>query len=85
MPASWKSGAPAITKVVSDWPIPATTPSDSTRCAAFAVSCWSVRPSGAISSTGRPSRPPAALICSTASCAPFSDGPSSEDMPPVRL
>lgn len=55
MPFSWNKGAPAITKVVSDWPMPATTPSDRTRCAALAVSCWSVLPSGAISSTCRPS------------------------------
>ena len=62
LPASWNRGAAAITKVVSEKPIAATTSSLSRRCAALAVSCWSVLVSIAITSIGRPSEQSAGLV-----------------------
>jgi len=49
------------------------------------TSAGSVWPSRSSNSTRRPSRPPAALMRSTARRAPSSDGPSSVACAPVRL
>ncbi len=60
-------------------------PPSITSIAALPTVAGSVLPSTTFISSGRPSTPPAALICSTASCAPSNGGWSYAAIQPVRL
>jgi hypothetical protein len=82
--ASSTTGLTAIREAEDQQPIrTATRSSWIRRCASRAKVALSERPSAITARTGRPRRPPAALISSIASCSPSSIDSSITDQGPV--